>query len=197
MNIIKPISSNRKLIQLFFLFFSGFKCISVTAQSDNYHVLINRVKEFSKPARILNQHIDAAGNGSAEFTNAEKQVLRFRLDHHKLQIQHGGIAYQLFYYKNNYLEKIQSLDDNGKLAGEREAKNASGVLFVIEKPNLYLKKKKLIDDAEGNIDLKDDSNERIIRVQLYDENNMLIPEFQPTYISSKTYWNYNIRMYWP
>lgn len=197
MNTIRLIRLNRKLIQLFFLCFSGLQCISVTAQSDNYQVLTNRIKQFSKPAKILNQHIDGAGNGPVEFTNAEKQVLRFRLDHNKLQVQHGEIAYQLFYYKNDYLEKIQTFDVNGKLAGERASKNESGVVFIIEKPNLYLKKKKLIDDAEGNIDLKDDSTERIIRVQLYDENNMLIPEFQPTYISSKTYWNYNVRMYWP
>lgn len=197
MNTISLISSNRKLLKLLFLCFSCLQYISVTAQSDNYQVITNKIKQFSKPARILNQHIDVNGNGPVEFTNATKQVLRFRLDHHKLQVQHGGIAYQLFYYKNGYLEKIQTFDSNGNLAGERASKNESGVVFIIEKPNLYLKKKKLIDYAEGNIDLKDDTNEKIIRVQLYDENDMLIPEFQPTYISSQTYWNYNVRMYWP
>lgn len=198
MNTIKIISTKRKRIPLFFLFFCFLQCITVTAQSDsNYQTIIDKVKQFSKPAKILNKHIDATGNGSVEFTNAKKQVLRFRLQHHQLQVQHGGIGYQLFYYRNNYLEKIQTFDVNGNLAGEAASKNESGVVFIIEKPNLYLKKKKLIDAAEGNIDLKDDSNEKIIRVQLYDENNMPIPEFQPTYISSKTYWNYNIRMYWP
>ena len=197
MNTISRINTNRKLIQVFFICFSLLQCISVSAQADNLQVLTNRVKKFSKPARILNKHIDGTGNGPVEFTNAKKQVLRFRLEHHKLQIQHGGIAYQLFYYKNDYLEKIQTFDVNGNLAGEGESKNESGVVFIIEKPNVYLKKKKLIDDAEGNIDLKDDTNEKIIRVQLYDENNMPIPEFQPTYISSKMYWNYNVRMYWP
>lgn len=185
-------------MKLFFLCLAFLQCICVTAQSDsNYQVIIAKVKQFSKPARVLNQHLDATGNGSAEFTNAKKQVLRFRFKDHKLEIQHGGIAYQLFYYKNGYLEKIQTFDVHGNLAGEGESKNESGVVFIIEKPNLYLKKKKLIDDAEGNIDLKDDTNEKIIRVQLYDKNNMPIPEFQATYISSKTYWNYNVRMYWP
>ena len=197
MNTISHINSNRKLIQVFFICFSFLQCISVSAQADNFQVLINKIQQFSKPSRILNKHIDATGNGPVEFTNAKKQVLRFRLEHHKLQIQHGGIAYQLFYYKNDYLEKIKTFDVNGKLAGEGESKNESGVVFIIEKPNLYLKKKELIDDAEGNIDLKDDTNEKIIRVQLYDQNNMPIPEFQPTYISSKIYWNYNVRMYWP
>ncbi|MBF7090195.1 hypothetical protein IUY40_01385 [Flavobacterium sp. ALJ2] len=184
-------------MQLFFLCLSCLQYIPVTAQSYNYHVLTNRVKQFSKPVRILDKHIDATGNGTVEFTNAKKQVLRFRLNNHKLQILHGRITYQLFYYKKDYLEKIQTFDINGNLAGERESKNESGVVFIIEKPNLYLTKKKLIDDAEGNIDLKDDTNEKIIRLQLYDENNMPIPEFQPTYISSKTYWEYNVRMYWP
>jgi hypothetical protein len=196
-NTIRIISANRKRIQLLLICFSFLQGISVTAQSGNYQVIINKVNQFSKPARNLSKHVDADGNGSAEFTNAKKQVLRFRLDHHKLQIQHGGIGYQIFYYKNDYLEKIETFDVNGKLVGEGESKNESGVVFIIEKPDLYLKKKKLIDDAEGNIDLKDDTNEKIIRVQLYDENNMPIPEFQPTYISSKTYWNYNVRMYWP
>jgi hydroxypyruvate isomerase len=140
-NTISSINTNRKLIQVFFICFSFLQCISVSAQADNFQVLINKIQQFSKPARILNKHIDAKGNGPVEFTNAKKQVLRFRLEHHKLQIQHGGIAYQLFYYKNDYLEKIQTFDVNGKLAGEGESKNESGVVFIIEKPNLYLKKK--------------------------------------------------------
>lgn|GEM_PF-718489 len=198
MNTIKIIIISPKQIKLFFLCLAFLQCICATAQSGtNYQAIISKVKQFSKPAKVLSNYIDKEGNGSIEFTNTKKQVLRFRVMNHKLQIQHGGIAYQLFYYKGEYLEKIQTFDVNGNLAGEGESKNESGVVFIIEKPNLYLKKKKLIDDAEGNIDLKDDSNEKIIRVQLYDENNMLIPQFQPVYISSKTYWNYNVRMYWP
>lgn len=168
------------------------------AQSDTkYQIYTNKIVQFSKPARVLYQNIDATGNGSVEFTNARKQVLRFRVLNKKLQIQHGGIAFQLFYYQNDYLQRIENFDVNGKLAGERESKNEAAVTFTIEKPDLYLKKKKLIDAAEGNIDLKEDNNEKIIRVELYDQNNLPIREFQPAYISSKTYWNYNVRMYWP
>lgn len=170
----------------------------VSAQSDTKYVAYtNKIAQFSKPAKVLYSHIDASGNGSIEFTNTKKQILRFRVNNQKLQILHGGIAYQLFYYNNNYLQKLESFDANGNLAGERESKNEAGVQFIIEKPELYNKKKKLIDAAEGNISLKDDSDEKIIRIQLYDENNLPIREFQPTYISSKTYWDYNVRMYWP
>jgi hypothetical protein len=153
--------------------------------------------QFSKPIKVLNNHIDATGSGSIEFTNAKKQVLRFRVMNHKLQVLHGEIAFQLFYYNNNFLERVETFDTNGSLAGERESNNEAVVVFIIEKPSLYLKKKKLIDAAEGNISLKDDSNEKIIRVQFYDHNNLLIPEMHHTYISSKTYWNQNIRMNWP
>ena len=87
MNTIRIISTKRKLITLFFLFFCFLQSITVTAQSDsNYQTIIDKVKQFSKPAKILNKHIDATGNGSVEFTNAKKQVLRFRLQHQQLQV---------------------------------------------------------------------------------------------------------------
>lgn len=185
-------------MKLFFICFSFLQCICAAAQSNTkYLILTNTVKQFSKPAKVLYKHLDANGNSSIEFTNAKKQVLRFRLNKEKLQIMHGGVAYQLFYYQNNYLKRIETLDVNGKLSAERESKNEAGTNFIIDKPDVYLKKKKLIDDAEGNIDLKDDTTEKIIRVELFDENNLPIREFQPTYISSKMYWNYNVRMYWP
>lgn len=182
----------------FLLCFSLLYNISGIAQSaGKYDAYANRIKQFSKPAKVLYQHIDNSGNGSIEFTNAKKQVLRFRLNNKKLQVLHGEIAFQLFYYKNNELQRMETFDLNGNLAGERESKNEAAVNFIIEKPDLYLKKKKLIDDAEGNIDLKDDTKEKIIRIELYDENNLPIEKMQPNYISSKTYWNYNVRMYWP
>lgn len=198
MNIIRHNIINQKQLKLFFLFFGFLQCICAAAQSDsNYQVFTNKVKQFSKPARILYKHIDATGNGAVEFINAKKQVLRFRVNNKKLEIMHGGIAYQLFYYQNNYLKRLETFDIHGNLSGERESKNEAAVVFSIDKPTLYLKKKKLIDDAEGNIDLKDDSSEKIIRIELFDQNNLPIREFQPTYLSSKTYWNYNARMYWP
>ncbi|WP_394773218.1 hypothetical protein [Flavobacterium sp.] len=185
-------------MKLFFLYLTFLQCICAAAQSDTkYQIYINRIKQFSKPVRVLSNYVDKEGNGPIEFTNAKKQILRFRIMNHKLQILHGGIAYQLFYYNNKYLQRIETFDASGNLAGERESKSEAAVAFIIEKPNLYLKKKKLIDDAEGNINLKDDTNEKIIRVELFDQNNLPIREFQPTYISSKMYWDYNVRMYWP
>lgn len=198
MSTTRIIRTSQQQMKLFFLCLSLLQCILATAQSDSqYHAYTSKIKQFAIPSRILYKHIDATGNGSIEFTNAKKQILRFRILNQKLQIQHGGVAYQLFYYTNNYLQRIESFDADGNLEGQRESKNEAGIAFIIEKPNLYLKKKKLIDAAEGNIDLKDDTNEKIIRVELFDENNLPISEFQPTYISSKMYWNYNVRMYWP
>lgn len=195
-NITRMIS--KKQMKLFFLYCSFLQCMFAFAQSDaKYHIYSNRIKQFSKPVRVLSNYIDKEGNGPIEFTNAKKQILRFRVQNKKLQILHGGVAYQLFYYNNNYLQRIETFDASGNLAVERESKNEAAVAFIIEKPTLYLKKKKLIDDAEGNIDLKDDTNEKIIRVELFDQNNLPIREFQPTYISSKMYWDYNVRMYWP
>lgn len=199
-NTIKNSSTRitQKRLKLFFLYLSFLPCLCITAQSGaKYQVFTKRVTQFLKPARVLYHHIDKEGNGSIEFTNAKKQILRFRVMNEKLQIQHGGIAYQLFYYKNEYLQRIETFDQAGNLAGERESKNEAGITFIIEKPQLYLKQKKLIDAAEGNIDLKDDTSDKIIRVELFDHNNLPIREFQPTYISSKMYWNYNVRMYWP
>lgn len=195
-NTIRTISV--KQMRKFFLYLSFLQYFCATAQSaTQYQVYTNSIKQFSKPAKVLSNYVDKEGNGPIEFTNAKKQILRFRVLNKKLQVLHGGIGYQLFYYKNNYIQRIETFDPNGNLAGERESKNEAAVVFIIEKPNLYLKKKKLIDDAEGNIDLKDDTNEKIIRVELFDENNLPIREFQPTYISSKMYWDYNVRMYWP
>ena len=113
-------------MKLFFLCLSLLQCILATAQSDSqYHAYTSKIKQFSIPSRILYKHIDATGNGSIEFTNAKKQILRFRILNQKLQIQHGGVAYQLFYYTNNYLQRIESFDADGNLAGERESKNAT------------------------------------------------------------------------
>ncbi|WP_316635564.1 hypothetical protein [uncultured Flavobacterium sp.] len=180
------------------LYFCLFLNICNTVNSQNkYEVYTNRIKQFAKPSKVLYSHIDATGNGSVEFTNAKKQILRFRLMNQKLQVLHGGITFQLFYYNNDYLQRMETFDENGNLAGERESNNEAAIAFIIEKTDLYLKKKKLIDAAEGNIDLKDDSKEKIIRIQLYDQKNLPINAIQPTYISSKTYWEYNVRMYWP
>jgi len=172
--------------------------ICAMAQSNaKYDIYSNRIKQFSKPAKVLYSHINAEGNGSIEFTNAKKQILRFRLKNQKPEVLHGGITFQLFHYNNDYLQKIETFDTNGNLTAEHESNNEAAIVFIIEKPELYLKKKKLIDAAEGNIDLKDDTTEKIIRIQLYDQNNLPIKAMQSNYISSKTYWNYNVRMYWP
>lgn len=175
-----------------------FLSICNTANSQSkYDQYTNKIKQFSKPAKVLYNNINATGNGSIEFTNPKKQILRFRVMNQKLQVLHGGITFQLFYYNNDYLQRIETFDANGNLAGERESNNEAAIVFIIEKPDLYLKKKKLIDAAEGNIDLKDDTAEKIIRIQLYDQNNLPISAMKPTYLSSKTYWEYNERMYWP
>jgi hypothetical protein len=184
------------------LFFPSFLCffysVTILAQSTaKYQTYTNKITLFSKPCKVLYNNIDVQGNGSIEFTNAKKQVLRFRVLNQKLQILHGGIAFQLFTYENNYLQKIETFDKNGNLAGERESQNEAVVKFIIEKKGEYLKKKKLIDDAEGNIDLKDDSAEKIISIKLFDANNRPIVDLQSSYISSKSYYNYSERMYWP
>ncbi|MFC4477836.1 hypothetical protein [Flavobacterium chungangensis] len=183
----------------FSLFIVSLVCISSFAQSaKNYQVYSNQIKQFSKPSRILNKNIDAQGNGYVEFTNAKNQILRFRLHNNKLQQGSCSIAFEIYYYENNFLKRIESLDSNGNLIGcNLKLNNEAVVEYIIEKPALYLKKKKIIDDAEGNIAMKDDSNEKIIRVQYFDANNKPIILLKPVYISSKTYWQDNIRMGWP
>ncbi|RYJ38578.1 hypothetical protein NU08_2555 [Flavobacterium anhuiense] len=183
----------------FFLFAGIFLSASSFAQSaKNHQVYANQIKQFSKPARILNKNIDTQGNGSVEFTNAKNQILRFRLHNNKLQQGSCSIAFEIYYYEKNYLKRIESFDSNYNLIGCNLKLNGEAVTeYIIEKPSLYLQKKKLIDDAEGNIDMKDDSNEKIIRVQYFDVHNKPIMQPKPVYISSKTYWQDNIRMGWP
>jgi len=133
-NIIRRGSTgrNRKQMKLFFLYFTFLHVMCATAQSDaKYFVFTNRIKQFAKPARVLYNHIDKEGNGSIEFTNAKKQILRFRVKNQKLEIMHGGISFQLFYYKNEYLQRIETFDVNGNLAGERESKNEAAVTLVL------------------------------------------------------------------
>lgn len=197
---LKTLQSNIYLMKFYlFLFFGLLLSISSIAQTaGNYKIYADKIKQFSKPCRILNNNIDAEGNGSIEFTNAQKQILRFRVHNKKPQTASCQITFEIYYYKNNFLRKIESLDRNGNLIGcDLRLRGEAISEYIIEKPDLYLKKKKLIDDAEGNIELKDDSQEKIIRVQFFDANNQRIAEFVPTYISSKEYWQYNIRMSWP
>ena len=176
-----------------------FLCFSSWAQSaQNYQSYTNRITKFSKPARILHNNVNAQGNGNIEFTNSKNQILRFRLNNHKVQPGSCQIAFEIYYYENNYLRRIESLDSNGNLIGCNLKLNGEAVTeYIVEKPYLYLQKKKAIDDAEGNIDMKDDSNEKIIRVQYFDAHNIPIILSKPVYISSKTYWQDNIRMGWP
>lgn len=183
----------------FFLCLCLFQGLFLSAQSiAKYHAYTSRIVQFLKPAKVLHKNIDTEGNGYIEFTNAKKQILRFRLYDNKINPGLCSIAFELYYYDNNYLKKIESLDINGNLIGCNLKLNGEAVTeYLIEKPALYLKKKKLIDDAEGNINMKDDSSEKIIRVLIYDENNILIKEKNPTYIPSKTYWDDNNRMSWP
>ncbi|MXO06802.1 hypothetical protein [Flavobacterium sp. HBTb2-11-1] len=183
----------------FSLLFRLFLYVSSFAQSpENYQVLANRIKRFSKPARILHNDINTQGNGSIEFTNAKNQILRFRLQNNKLQLGSCRIAFEIYYYQNNYLRRIETLDSSGNLIGCNLKLNGEAVTeYIVEKPSLYLQRKKAIDYAEGNIDMKDDSNEKIIRVQYFDAHNKPITLPKPVYISSKTYWQDNIRMAWP
>lgn len=185
-------------MKLFLSFLFLLQGTLLLAQSDaRYHGYTDRISQFSKPNRVLHNNINAEGNGSIEYTNAKKQILRFRVANHKLQVLHGGAAFQLFTYENNYLKKLETFESNGKLAGERESQNEAIVVFTIEKKAEYLKKKKLIDDAEGNIDMKDDTAEKIISIKLFDANYRPIMVLQPAYMSSKSYYNYSERMYWP
>jgi hypothetical protein len=178
------------------LSFSLLSTFLLSAQSDaRYRTHTERITQFLNPNKLLSSTINAEGNGSLEYTNPKNQVLRFRIAKHKLQEQHGGIAFQLFSYQNNELQKIETFDLQGKLAGEQASQNEAITTFIIEKKYEYLKKKKLIDAAEGNIDLADDRQEKIIRVKLLDSKRKPIPEKEPFYISSKTYWNYSVRMY--
>ncbi|MNK53031.1 hypothetical protein D3C87_719820 [compost metagenome] len=183
----------------FSLFFGLFLCISSFAQSaDNYRKYTNQIKQFSEPSKILIKNIDANGDGYVEFTNAKNQILRFRLHNNKLQQGSCSIAFEMYYYENDFLKRIESFDKNGNLIGCLLKLNGEAATeYTIEKPDLYLKKKKLIDNAEGNINMKDDSSEKIIRVRYFNANNIPIVQQKPTYISSKTYWEFNIRMSWP
>ncbi|MBF4516367.1 hypothetical protein IRZ71_08435 [Flavobacterium sp. ANB] len=184
---------------LLFLSLIFLHCTFGFAQSDSkYAFYASKITSFSKPFRILSQNVDAVGNGTVEFTNAKKQILRFRLYNHKVKEALCKIAFEIFYYEKNYLKKIESLDINGNLIGCNLKQYGEAITeFIIEKPGLYLKKKKLIDDAEGNIDMKDDSKEKIIRIKLFDVNNLQIIQKEPAYISSKTYYDNSNRMYWP
>lgn len=181
---------------LYYLFF--LQSTVLFAQSDaRYHGYADKILQFSKPGRVLYNNINAEGNGYIEYTNPKKQILRFRVLNHKLQVLHGGISFQLFTYENDFLQKIKTFDANGSLTGERESQNEAVVEFIIEKKVEYLQKKKILDDAEGNIDMKDDSKEQIIRIKLFDVNNRPIMVLHSNYISSKEYYNYSHRMYWP
>ncbi|MBO9585637.1 MAG: hypothetical protein J7574_15840 [Flavobacterium sp.] len=184
---------------LFSLLFGLALYITSFAQSsNNYQAYTTRIAQFSKPSRILYNHVDAQGNGYIEFTNPKNQILRFRLKNHKIQTGSCNIAFEIYYYENSYLKKIESFDSNGKLIGCNLKLHGEAVIeYTIEKPELYLKKKKLIDDAEGNIDMKDDSNEKIIRVRLFDSSYQPITRQHPSYISSKEYWQNTVRMSWP
>lgn len=183
----------------FSLFFGLVFCTALFAQpTRNYQAYTTQITQFSKPSRILHNNVDSQGNGYIEFTNKNNQILRFRLNNHKVQPGSCRIAFEIYYYENSYLKKVESLDSNGKLIGCNLKLQGEAVIeYIIEKPELYLKKKKLIDDAEGNIDIKDDSNEKIIRVRLFNSNYQPIAQLHPSYVSSKTYWQQNIRMSWP
>lgn len=183
----------------FSLFFGLFLYGASFAQSTgNYQNYIKRIAQFAQPSRILQNHIDSEGNGYLEFINSKNQILRFRLNNHKLRTGSCSIAFEIYYYQNSYLKKVESFNSDGKLIGCVLKIHGEAVTeYIIEKPELYLKKKKLIDEAEGNIDMKDDSNEKIIRVRLFDSKYQPITQLRPSYISSKTYWQDNIRMAWP
>ncbi|MGY0035869.1 hypothetical protein [Pedobacter sp. NJ-S-72] len=188
--------------------------ISVSAQSGSkFKIYANKVKSFSKPADVLLSTVNASGNGSVTLTNKENQVLRFRVYKHKpgeiAPRSHSGIVYQLFIYNNNYLQRVETFDLQGNLTGQNlvgegdESDHEAITEYIIEKPESYLVKKKLMDDAEGNIiQMPDDTNEKIIRIQLYDVNRQPITfksHFyrESPYMSSNEYWLTNERIHWP
>ena len=134
------------------------------AQSDaRYHGYADKILQFSKPGRVLYNNINTEGNGYIEYTNPKKQILRFRVLSHKLQVLHGGISFQLFTYENDYLQKIETFDANGSLTGERESQNEAVVEFNIEKKSENLKKNKILKDDELNKDIKYKNKENIIK----------------------------------
>ncbi len=82
---------------------------------------------------------------------------------------------------------------NGALKGDDEFQNLAIVEYEIRKPDLLHAKFEVLNEADGNIEMNDKSEE-IVYAKVYDSANKLIRE---NYISSKEYWNANNVMYRP
>lgn len=138
-----------------------------------------------------------------------RSMLRFVVRNYHLVPLHHDIYFQLFKY--SYIDSLRKKESpfageelfrtgtfglDGTPVAELESMGEAAIKFSVEKPEVYARKKKLIDAADGNLDTKDEA-EKIIRIWLLDEHNHEIDAEPERYISSSEYYNYCARMYWP
>ncbi len=138
--------------------------------------------------------ITTADDGEVTIKNSAGNIIRFRVGQKdELRAYHCGIVFILYEFSDGWIKSYKTYDVNGALKGDDEFQNLAIVEYEIRKPDLLHAKFEVLNEADGNIEMNDKSEE-IVYAKVYDSANKLIRE---NYISSKEYWNANNVMYRP
>lgn len=165
----------------------------VNAQNfDKIHLsYASHIKSFSLDGATIQKNSFYGGN-ETEITikNKANNILRFKVDkNNKLISYHAGIVYELYEYKDNYLQKHSFYNKDGNISGEEFAIAE----FFIEKPVKLIKKFAIINEREGNMDTND-ANEKIVLQKLFNAQGKLLQE---EYIATSEYWQMQNLIYRP
>jgi hypothetical protein len=146
---------------------------------------------LQQPHSVINaEYISDEHTWIVELANNNHQVLCFRLFNYHIQSLHHRIYFRQFTYAGDTLKKVETFDGYGFYAEEHEARDEAIITFSIEKPALFAVKKKLVEEAEYNINTADE-HEKIVRIHGYNASGRLM---YTAYISSSAYLRYSLRL---
>lgn len=149
-----------------------------------------KVNEFD----TAGSRITVLSDGEVNIINSGGSILRFRVNKDdELRTYHCGIVFIHYIFNNGWINKYKTFDINGSLKGDDEFEDLAIVEYEIRKMNLLHAKFEVLNEADGNIEMKDAKDE-IVYMKAYDSKNRLIKE---NYISTKEYWMANNVLYRP
>lgn len=155
--------------------------------NEQYVKYAQRVTDFKLEDYAFAIHEIEGGNYSEiDIKNSIGSVLRFKVDRSgNLHRYYSALVFIHYEFKNEWIAKITTYGENGKIKGAIAFEDYAITEFIVKKPTELVAKFKIVDEKEGNIDMKDVAEELVLKRELNSKNE-LIREY---YITSDDYWD--------
>src|SRR5687767_12814602 len=155
--------------------------------NEQYVKYAQRIADFKMDNYAFAIHEIEGGNfKEIDIKNGSGNVLRFKVDRAgNLAGYFSSLVFILYEYKNDWIVKITTYGESGQIKGALAFEDYAITEFIVKKPTELIAKFKIVDEKEGNIDMKDKDEELVLKRELNSKNE-LIREY---YITSDDYWD--------